>query len=289
MDVAGTNERLVLDHAVPWRSQVRWRSAAEVLFEEGNPSSDQWPKVVALNVTSGAVRTVFQATSNLPGWQYAASRDEILYLSDVKPGESRRAADLASVGYVGLAPSAPRTLQAHPLGGGPDRQVATIGSMIAAFAVLDAPFVLTPDGAAVAFLRYAQPPGLEGKPIAELASMKIPANIVLLPLDGGPERVLFTYQNAVLRPHVGPFAFSPDGKFLLFGGAGGRPRMLDVTTGKDWPLIDPPNAPAWTGGGSWSADGSFLVFAVTASRTEWKLLEGLTTDGVANAMAGRGR
>ena len=78
--------------------------------------------------------------------------------------------------------------------------------------------------------------------------------------------------------------WSPDGRFLLYGPA--RPRILDVTTGTSWPLLEGSGAVTWgeegeaEGNGDWSPDGSFVVFATETVVRQWRQWIGVTADAV---------
>ena len=78
-----------------------------------------------------------------------------------------------------------------------------------------------------------------------------------------------------------PVAWSPDGRFLLYGAP--RPRVMNVESGESWTLMEPAQQPAWTQSGSWAPDGSFLVLSATTQRGEWKLWKDVTVDGLAKA------
>jgi Tol biopolymer transport system component len=67
--------------------------------------------------------------------------------------------------------------------------------------------------------------------------------------------------------------WSPDGKFLLFGG--GRPQIMDVATGTSWPLLAPNVALSWDRTGSWSPDGTFIVLGDRSESFDWRQWSGL--------------
>jgi hypothetical protein len=81
----------------------------------------------------------------------------------------------------------------------------------------------------------------------------------------------------VVLPGFGiPMAWSPGGRFVLYGGTQ-RPRVLELATGKTWPLAqtDGPGSEMvqrllnWQrGGADWAPDGSYVVLGLFERRTE---------------------
>ena len=73
--------------------------------------------------------------------------------------------------------------------------------------------------------------------------------------------------------------WSPDGRPAL---RPARPRILDVTTGTAWPLLEGADAPTWgeDGEGDWSPDGSFVVFVSETVVRSWRQWIGVTADAV---------
>jgi Tol biopolymer transport system component len=88
--------------------------------------------------------------------------------------------------------------------------------------------------------------------------------LIDLDLDTDERRTLATPRNL---PSLA--AWSPDGRFLLYGG--GRPQVLELSTGASWPLLDQAVPLQWEGrSASWSPDGTYIVLGTTSVVDEWR-------------------
>lgn len=132
-------------------------------------------------------------------------------------------------------------------------------------------FALTSAGDQIAYSRFSQ----DGK---------CPCELGVLNTETGQRKVLETLPN----PQV-PAAWSPDGRFLLYGAA--RPRIMDTVAGKSWTLMEPPAAqPTWLQEGSWSPDGTAIVLTVSSNRNETRRWKDLAPSTITRAIqAGGGR
>lgn len=69
-------------------------------------------------------------------------------------------------------------------------------------------------------------------------------------------------------------AWSPDGRFLLYGG--GRPQVWDLVSGETWPLLDQGVPLVWESRtASWSPDGRFIVLDTRELFDEWRQWTGV--------------
>jgi Tol biopolymer transport system component len=266
MDANGTNERLLLEGVEDVRGlRPSWRSTSEVLFTvpaQGAPMPD-WsvlPSPLAVrhlrsaNTTSGSVVPVTDVTG-MPGVgaqpQYLASTAEIFHLSpQFNAIHSRSIVD------------------------GRSRVVATFDGDNEV-----ASFLVSPDGRRLAYVlaqRYSN--GLAcfnrdaASSVAAVDEMVRPCEVRLLDLATGEKSLLTTRpgQGAAVPSLV---AWSPGGRFLIFGG--GRPQILDTSNGEVTPLL-PHEVPLnWDWTGSWSPDGTFIVLTSRSQRTEWRQWKGV--------------
>lgn len=184
-------------------------------------------------------------------WKYVPARLEILHSH---PG--------------GGGPRAGLVLQARSLADGTDREVATIDNLVPWIAV-------SADGGSIA---YAVTTSGE--------TSRAECEVALMTIEGKRDRVLVPMQ----RPCLIPNAWSPDGRFLLLTAITEGPRVMEVETGRSWPLhagaktdFQDPTWPRWEAN-SWSPDGSFVVLTYSRRRVERIAWEGVTYEAVTRVM-----
>ncbi len=82
-------------------------------------------------------------------------------------------------------------------------------------------------------------------------------------MDGGGEKVLLAAPSSAQekwRPSGFPYAWSPNGKFLLYDQYPGGISVLELASGKTWPVPGANDIPPYEWGlATWSPDGTFLV------------------------------
>ena len=250
MDAAtGANERVLA--ARPQRvtsGPVKWRSADELLTLISRVGEER--ELTTVNVRTGAISPLLirgEARAidvHTGAWDYARSTDEVVYVKRV-PGGIKDA----------------REIRLFSLADGTDRLASRIDEPEGSIFDLR----ISPDGKRIVYLLNNQ---LNKTPKAnELGVITI----------GEPgRRVLF---NPTGMPV--PASISPDGRFLLFGGQ--RPRIMDLTSTKEWPLMsDPAKQPVWgeEAWASWSPDGIFISLTVGSSKNQLRVWTGLTADAV---------
>jgi Tol biopolymer transport system component len=252
----GAHERIVTAHppgAV--YSPVKWRSSEEVITKRRRPNTES-DELITIDIRTGVVEPLLiQGRTPEPlliqsgAWDYARATDSIVYVARLD------------------GPLGGRTIRERLLADGTDRIVATIDETEGLFFDLR----LSPDGRHIAYLinnRLTRPPKND-----EMGVITIGA----------------TGRHSLRTLPAGvPAAWSPNGRFLLYGAA--RPRVVDTVTGASWTLMAPPDQPAWgeDGWASWSTDGSFIVLAVESARSETRMWKGVTADTVSQLTSGRG-
>jgi Tol biopolymer transport system component len=257
MAADGTNERVVA--AVAAHSEPpKWRSAEELVFRGRGPSGSPIRDLFTANTRTGAVANVWAGRPELNEPARLPSRA----LNAVDLSRTRNEVLYLMAGTV----KDQHEFRARSLTDGSDRLLVAID---------------TPGGHVYSFL--VSP---DGKKIAYVIDREkgcTPCEVGVLTLETGERRVLANPMN-----YQTVNAWSPDGRFLLYGG--NRPRVVDTTTAESWPLMDPAKQPAWgeDGWGSWSPDGSFVVLVVDQSRADWLQWRGVTADALVKAGSGRG-
>lgn len=143
------------------------------------------------------------------------------------------------VAYLTPPSASGQELRVRSLADGGERVLATF--LEPGWLVRDV--LVSPNGESVALSVQASPgPGAQQQ-----------TEVRLLDVGSGAQRVLADRGVAV-------GAWSPDGRFLLHGGA--QPFVLEIATGERWLLTEDANLSVWAqGNASWSADGSFIVIA----------------------------
>ena len=248
MDAQGARERVVVDRpANAIGHSPEWRSADEVVTAIRRPGPASTQAFYVQNIRTGAAREV-------PGGpiEKAALAGAWDYV---------RSQDAVFYLTPGSAPSA-FVFRARSIADGTDRAIATVdtaGSRIYSFQA-------SPDGRRIAYSMFR-------------GNGPTTHDLNLLTIETGDVRNLTKPVN-----YVTINGWSPDGRFLLYGPA--RPRILDVTTGTSWPLLEGADALSWgeegeaEGNGDWSPDGSFVVFATETVVRQWRQWIGVTADAV---------
>jgi Tol biopolymer transport system component len=113
------------------------------------------------------------------------------------------------------------------------------------------------------------------------SSGPVTTELRLVSFDGSRERTLGTSAAPAT-----PLTWSPNGRWLLVAPAGGAPRVIDVESGEQWPLVDDVGEFVFQGA-SWSPDGSFVVVTGATSRLDLHAWDGVTGETVSRAMSRR--
>jgi len=252
MDSDGTNERLFFETPPDYPGLMpSWRSNSEILVTVTGAGSPR--RVMSVNVDTGAtaqVTTLPELPDILGLPQLLAATSEILHLD-----------------------RSYRSILAKSLTDGRSRLVATFEGDQEVNS-----FLPSPDGRKLAYSlarRYGSgracfSPTPEA--VSTVNEIARPCEIVVMTLETGQRKVMATTpgQNANTPALI---AWSPDSRFLLFGG--GRPQILDTTTGTRAPLLLPAQALNWDRTASWSPDGTFIVFSDRSERYEWREWKGV--------------
>ena len=89
------------------------------------------------------------------------------------------------------------------------------------------------------------------------------AEMRLMTIEGVPAKILLAAPNSVQegwRPSGIPYAWSPNGKFILYDQFPGGISVFEVATGQTWPVPGAADAaPHEWGLATWSPEGHFLV------------------------------
>jgi len=249
MDSDGANERPLGE--MPGEHPY-WYSADEILFRPWPaPGSDMlFGTVVRLNLQTGMHQEVAVARTIGGIWAYVPARREILHYGP-EGGQAK----------AGIA------LRAWSLAERKDRVVAQIDYLWGMGA-------LTTDGRRLAYVT-GRPVGGSNQRLFELALMSV---------EGQPEGTLIAAQPQQLRT----WAFSPDGRYLLYSKEGTGLNVMNVATHDSWPLFANPDEQVWSqraGEASWSPDGTFIVVGRSEPTRQARLAwEGVTAEAVAKLM-----
>jgi Tol biopolymer transport system component len=236
----GKNERFVTSLPPNQMPQQMAWQSAQALLSFQSPQASP---AWLLNVTTG-----IRAAWTQPSWvghgpTFVAARNEVW--------------------YWGKTPS-PTTSQIRA------RSLATDAEQTFEIPALAVEFRVSPDGRSVVYTTVDD----VDKPKA--------GDMRLRQLDHGSERVLAKFDTDVENEDYTPLAISPDGASLVYQDAQAKLRVMNLQTTESWPLLT--NAPAGVNFSwahvSWAPDRSFVIIDGTASRTEWRLYQGLTHDAV---------
>lgn len=212
-------------------SQIMWLGPEELVFQEPREDAAQPTTLSKVNLTTGRVAPLLRTAIGDSGfdWQFVPARNEIVFL----------ARDATPKG---------RVFKAHSLATGAVRDIATIDKLTN----FRHTFRVSPDGQSIAYGVWVTL--ASGGRAAELRSMNI---------DGTGEKVLLaapTHAQDKWRPSGFPYAWSPNGKFLLYDQYPGGISVLDLASGKTWPVPGAKDiSPYEWGLATWSPDGTFLV------------------------------
>ncbi|OFW09235.1 MAG: hypothetical protein A3H96_05830 [Acidobacteria bacterium RIFCSPLOWO2_02_FULL_67_36] len=206
--------------------------------------------VAALNIHTGVLQDVAQFSGNY--WWYVPARREVLHLYPNGGGPREAAA-----------------LKAMSLADRSERVVAQIDYLVPRLAV-------SPDGHHFA---YSTSRPIEG-------SNERVWELGLMSLDGKAEGTLIPS----MRTPIAPMAWSPDGKWLLYGDNAAGLMVLDVQTRESWLLQKEAQPGTWAGWGraDWSPDGRFIVVdRERPARKERLSWSGVTADATARLLQKR--
>jgi Tol biopolymer transport system component len=139
-------------------------------------------------------------------------------------------------------------------------------------------YLPSPDGRKVAYsLAHRYQNGraclkTSSEPVTTVNQITKPCEIVVMTVASGERKVIATTtgQNADVPSLI---SWSPDSRFLLFGG--GRPLVLDTAKETRTPLLLQSQPLDWDRTASWSPDGTFIVFTDRAQRFEWREWKGV--------------
>lgn len=236
MDADGQNERPLFELDAGY--SLWWRAPGEILFPDLAGTGGQ--RGVSVYEVKTLARKPLSQIAGMQ-WSYVAARQTILHAASTREGFVLRERSLAD---------------------GTDRDLATLGSLVA-------PAIASPDGARIAYSAAGKSDVVD--PGCELS---------LMTFDGKRERVLVPMQ----RPCSYPVAWSPDGRFLLLNTAGSGPRILNLETTESWPVHpDAARQPDWSAS-SWSPDGSFVLLTRGARRIERLAWDGVTYEAIMKLM-----
>lgn len=251
----GANERLLSDTPADVTGlQPVWRSPTEILFTAPPAGSSSTFLVIpapgtprtlmSVNTGTGVAAAVgalpdLAPTLGVP--QYLPTSGELFYLTD---------------DY--------RTLRSHSLVDGRTSTVATFADEMEVNS-----FRASPDGRRIAYAlgqRYSNGRACFDRTLTPLESvdeMTTSCGMGILDVATGSRTPLVSTRNPQTI-----VAWSPDGRFLLYGG--GRPQVWDLATGETWPLIDQRTPITWENRtASWSPDGTFIVLDSLDVFDEW--------------------
>ena len=255
MEGDGANERQVTEHQfLSWHPAPIWTSDSEVLARAYHAGQSPPFTYQSVDVRTGVAR---DASVPRPVFPEALDYASVSGLEWIPA--SREFAYIEREGG-----SSGQVVRARSQMDGRDRVLASFpdGGVHA--------FAISATGGQIAYSRFSK----EGK---------CPCELGVLNTESGQRRILETLPN----PQV-PAAWSPDGRFLLYGAA--RPRIMDTVAGKSWTLMDPAAQPTWLQEGSWSPDGTAIVLTVSSNRNETRRWKELAPAVITRAIqAGGGR
>lgn len=256
MDANGTNERLL--HKVPpdlllsQFAAIGWRSRTELLLHGGRVQGKS--NFSTVNTETGQWSVLSQPDIHGAGLGYISTTQEVFHWKLDRPEDG-------SGGEV----------WARSIATGKDRMVHKAQGR-AQF------FTMTKDGSGL-FYSTANDSVAEGQPV--------PAQIHMVDLKTGQERLVLSFPNSKGAWNVA--ALDAWDRFLLYQDPDKRPRILDLTTEQSWPLLSEDLGEVTVGDltGTWSPDGSYVLFTGFSERTERRQWTGLTYDTVVKLMQKR--
>jgi Tol biopolymer transport system component len=265
MDSNGANERIVAEVPEDYPGlRPSWRSPSEILVTTPPEGSSATFYLTAPAVTPRTVMSVSVSTGG------ALSVGE---LRDM-PTISGQPQYLPKSGEAVYLDETYRVLRSLSLVNGSTRAVATFDGDLEVSS-----FMPSPDGARVAYsLARRYPNGRDcfertGPPVERANDLRT-ASCELGVFD------LATGERAILASTRTPqevAAWSPDGRFLLYGAANG-PRIMDTASPDyaNWPLLEPGRQLNWENRtADWAPDGTFVVLTNSAQIWEWRQWSGV--------------
>ena len=261
MDSNGANETILSTTAGYLGMMPAWRSNSSVVLLASPATIPPDPavarKVFSLD-TSTSVATLTAELSSFSGlWtsaQYVAKTDEIFHADPT----------FKSIVARSLKDGRTRVIAEFP----GDQEVNG--------------FLVAPDATKLAYSlarRYENGRACFTRstaPVETVNQITTPCEIVQLNLVTGEKTLLATTsaQNAATPSLV---AWSPDGRYLLFGG--GRPQIVDTASTKEpkdrWQLLAQGTPFDWDWSGSWSSDGTFITLTTKYQHFEWHEWKGV--------------
>jgi Tol biopolymer transport system component len=252
MDSNGANERLLFEAPYEYSGlQPTWRSNTEIVFSVAAGAEPR--RVMSVNVATGATSQL-TTLPNLPDLQgrplFVAATNEIFHLDRT----------FRSILARSLTDSSTRVVASFE----GDQEINS--------------YLPSPDGRKIAYSlarRYQSGRACfttSSEPVATVNQIARPCEIVVLTFETGQRKVMATTpgQNADVPALI---SWSPDSRFLLFGG--GRPQILDTVKETRAPLLLQSLPLDWDRTASWSPDGTFIVFTSRAQRYEWREWKGV--------------
>lgn len=229
MSAGGGTPRIVTTRR--GHGQIMWLGPEELVFQETSDDTAEPTTLAKVNLKTGAIAPLLRADIGTGGfdWQWVPARNEIVFLTrDATPKG--------------------RVFKAHSLATGQVREIATIDRLTN----FRHTFRVSPDGLSIAYGVWVSLPG--GGRAAELRATAI---------DGTGEKVLLAAPSQAQerwRPSGFPYAWSPNGKFILYDQFPGGISVLELATGKTWPVPGAQDTAFYEWGlATWSPDGTFLV------------------------------
>lgn len=256
MDANGANERLVLkvppDLLLSQFATLGWKSATELLAHGGRVEGPS--TFSALHLDTGKRTLMSQPDIYGAGLQYVPATQEVFYWN-----LKRHDAD------------SPGEVWARSVATGKDRMVYK-GQKGTQF------FRMSNDGSRL-FYSTADDNVPDGNPV--------PAEIRMVDLKTAQERIVVRYADSKGAWNVA--ALDARNRFLLYQDPDRRPTILDLETEQSWPLLTEDLGPVTIGDltGTWSPDGSYVLFTGFTQRTERRQWTGLTYDTVLKLMQKR--
>jgi Tol biopolymer transport system component len=248
MDSQGSNERQMTEQQfIRWHAAPMWSSDSELLVEAYHAERPTPFSYQIVDARTGVARD-----ATVPRAVFPEALDYV-GASGLSVIPARQ-----ELAYIDRTGSSGQVIRARSLKDGTERVLATFddGGVHA--------FAISATGEQVAYSRF-------------MKDGQCPCELGVVNTETAQRRVLETPPN----PQV-PAAWSPDGRYLLYGAA--RPRIMDTVAGKSWTLMDPAQQPAWLQEGSWSPEGTAIALTVSSNRNEIRRWKELTPVTIARAI-----